>query len=147
MKGSNLTSIVKKAGMVTMLVVVFATSVAAQKIIVQNKEIKENAVKSLILGISHENEGVRKASIYYAGKYMLAPTVDALIEQLTKENEPSLRLLIVLSLYNIGESRGLDAIYKSAVADKDLKVKRICNAIYAEMKKAKNLVVSYNKNM
>ena len=129
MKGSNLTSTLRKAGMIVMLVCVFAASVAAQKVEIKKYEFKENAIKSLINGISHENDGVRRGAIYYSGKYMVTQAVDALIEQLEKEKVPSNRMLIVLSLYMIGEKRGLDAIYKTASIDSDPKIRRMSNSL------------------
>jgi hypothetical protein len=147
MKRSDLTSTLKKAGIVIMLVCVFAASVSAQKMGQKKYELKENAIKSLILGISHENEGVRKSSIYYSGIYMIRETVDALIEQLEREKVPSTRVLIILSLYMIGEQKGLDAIYKTAFIDSDPKVRRMCNAISTEIKKAKDLMAFSSNRM
>jgi hypothetical protein len=134
MKGSNFTSTLKKAGMVTMLVCVFATSIAAQKAEQKKYVFKENTVKSLIEGINSANDGVRKSSIYYAGLYSVDGTVDALIEQLENEKIPSNRVLIVLSLYMIGDPDGLDAIYKSALKDTDRKVRLISSAVYEQYK-------------
>jgi HEAT repeat protein len=147
MKGSNVTSFLGKAGIVLMLVTVFATSVAAQKFNVEKRNIKENAIKSLIVGISHENDGVRKCAIYYCGKYFVKQTVKPLIDQLDNEKNPELRLLIVLSLYNIGEPEGLNAIYKVAATDKDERVKKMSTAIYYEFLKDKELMAFSTPSM
>ena len=146
MKRSNYAAVLKRAGIVIMLVCMFATSVAAQRASDGKVPLKEIAVKNLIAGISHENEGVRKDAIYYAGKFRVTQAVDALIQQLEKEENPSTRVLIILSLYMLGDERGLEAIYRTAYTDSNANVKRLCNAIYLEVEKDKGVVAILDKN-
>jgi hypothetical protein len=142
MKSSSVTLAVKKVGLVLMLVTFFSTSIAAQVVEVKKYQFKENSIKSLISGISNENIGVRRASIYYCGKYSIEQTVDALVDQLEKEQDPSVRFLIVLSLFNIGDSKGLKAIYSTASVDRNDKVKKICTAICDEIQKNRQFLAS-----
>lgn len=99
---------------------------------ISNVTNNEYALDNLKSGINSENSGVRKSSIYLAGKYRVAEVVTCLVERLGKEDEPSVRLLIAYSLYEIKDSEGMKAVKELSIDDSDEKVKRICNNIYQE---------------
>ena len=99
---------------------------------ISNVTNNEYALDNLKSGINSENSGVRKSSIYFAGKYRIAEIVTCLVERLGKEGEPSVRLLIAYSLYEIKDSEGMKAVKELSIDDSDEKVKRICNNIYQE---------------
>ncbi|HSP86547.1 MAG TPA: HEAT repeat domain-containing protein [Ignavibacteriaceae bacterium] len=93
-------------------------------------KVKEVALKNLLVGIQSENEGLQRSSIFLAGKYKLTPAIDVLSEQLAEVENVNTRILIALSLYQIGSVEILPAIKKSAANDDDLKVRKICTEIY-----------------
>jgi len=99
---------------------------------ISNVTNNEYALDNLKLGINSDNDGVRKSSIYYAGKYRIAEVVNCLVERLEKEDIPSVRLLIAYSLYEIKDAEGMKAVKDLSINDSDEKVKRICNNIYQE---------------
>jgi HEAT repeat protein len=135
-------SLVTKAALVLVLALILTTATAGQVARAQKPIFKPNAIANLIVGINSENDGLRKSAIYFAGKYDIDQAVDPLIEQLKVEKNPSLRLLIALSLYKIGNEKGLDAIYANVLLEKDPHVKRMCNAIFEEYKSNKNIFAS-----
>ncbi|HCY75692.1 MAG TPA: hypothetical protein DHV28_07195 [Ignavibacteriales bacterium] len=90
------------------------------------------ALDNLKSGINSENTGVRKCSIYFAGKYKIREVVSTLIERLEKENEPSVRLLIAYSLYEIKEDEGMKAVNQLSLKDKNSQVKRMSYNLYKE---------------
>jgi len=90
------------------------------------------ALDNLKSGINSENDGVRKSSIYFAGKYKIAEVINCLVERLENEQEPSVRLLIAYSLYEIKDSYGMEAVKDLSINDNDLKVKRVSFNIYKE---------------
>jgi len=90
------------------------------------------ALDNLKSGINSENDGVRKSSIYFAGKYKIAEVVNCLVERLENEQEPSVRLLIAYSLYEIKDSYGMEAVKDLSRNENDLKVKRVSFNIYKE---------------
>jgi len=96
----------------------------------ESPEIRDNAVKSLITGIKSDNEGLKRCSIYLVGKYKLAEAVEILSEELEDEENAKTKLLIALSLYQIGSRDGLKAIKNAALNDEDAKVRRICTEIF-----------------
>jgi HEAT repeat protein len=82
----------------------------AQPIPITDVTKNEYALDNLKSGINSENIGVRKSSIYFAGKYRIAEVVNCLVERLENEEEASIRLLIAYSLYEIKDSDGMNAV-------------------------------------
>lgn len=95
----------------------------------------EKAAKNLIIGINSDNAGLSRSSIYYAGKDKVAQAVDALVEKMWKEKNPNTRILIALSLYQIGDYKGLEAVKEQAVNDSDERVKKMSALIFDEFYK------------
>jgi HEAT repeat protein len=98
------------------------------------KEITDNeyALKNLVAGIHSDNTGVKRSSIYFAGKYRIAEAEDALIDQLKEEEDASTRILIALVLYEMGSEEGLLEVKNLSENDKDSKVRRMTFQIYNE---------------
>ena len=95
----------------------------------------ENGVKTLIKGIKSGNEGLSRSSIYFAGKYKITDAIDALVDKMQKEKRPDTRILIALSLYEIGDIKGLQAVKEQAINDSDERVKRMSTLIFDEFYK------------
>ncbi len=96
------------------------------------KNINDYSIKSLKQGIQSDNPGLRKSAIYMAGLYRIDEAVETLIEQLEKEKLASTRVLIALSLYNIGNPDGMEAVNKLTMKDKDKEVKRMGTVLYRQ---------------
>ncbi len=94
------------------------------------KKINKNSIATLKDGIHSENQGVRKSSIYMAGLYKIENAVDALTDELKTEKDPSTKVLIALSLYNIGDPKGLEAVKDLSENDQNVKVKRMSATLY-----------------
>ena len=144
MKTSNYTSVLKKAGVIITLICLIATTMAAQKRNDGKIKLNQWAVKNLVQGVSHENDGVRKASIYYVGLFRVDKAVDALVEQLKNEKYPAYRQMIVLSLYMIGNNKALEAINKTAETDPDQEVVQTCLSIKSIVDKDKTFFALMN---
>jgi len=111
---------------------IFVGSLHAQNNSINDISSNKYALQNLLAGIKSDNEGVQRSSIYFAGKYRIAESESALIEQLNTEENPSTRILIALVLYELGSMKGLEAIRELARNDKDLKVRRMSTHIYNE---------------
>ena len=98
------------------------------------KDITDNkyVLKNLVAGIQSENNGVKRSSIYFAGKYRIAEAENALIDQLKEETDPSARILIALVLYEMGSEEGLMEVQKLSMNDENAKVRRMATQIYNE---------------
>jgi len=120
---------------VVVLVLVLSSSLSAGNRKDSAEAYKEkNKVGTLLNGINSSNEGLRKSSIYFAGKYKVTEAVEALSAQLTKEKSASTRILIALSLYSIGTPECIEAVKNNAANDSDARVRRMCNEIYQTFK-------------
>lgn len=123
----------KRFFVITLVVaVLFAVNMFGQTNVEQKLAKHPSAVLDLVNGIKSENDGLRRTSIYLAGKYQLEQTVDVLIMQMGNEKIPSNRILIALSLFRIGEERGMNLILRTALSDIDPEVRRICSALVVE---------------
>jgi len=92
--------------------------------------ITQQAVDNLIAGINSNNEGLQKSSIYFAGLYKVKETVAPLAKTLFENENDNIQLLAALSLYQIQDKEGMNALYKAAKFGDDSKVKNICAAMY-----------------
>jgi HEAT repeat protein len=90
----------------------------------------KNEITSLVNGINSENEGLKKSSIYFAGKYKVYETVDALTALLENEKDPAVRLLTTKALFEIGDTKGMKVVYELSMTDENVKVRRMCKALY-----------------
>jgi HEAT repeat protein len=107
-------------------------SVFAQKNSIKDVTTNKYALQNLVAGIHSDNTGLKRSSIYFAGKYRIAETEDVLIAQLKEEKDPSTRILIALVLYEMGSEEGLIEVKKLSMNDKDAKVRRMTTQIYNE---------------
>lgn len=115
-----------------LLIVLFAVSnLSAQN---PNKVMGDLGKKNLIIGIKSPNEGLKRSSIYYAGKYKVEESIPTLLEVLDKEENPNNRILIALVIYKIGNPEGLEAVKNLSEKDKDSQVRRMAAEIYNTFK-------------
>ncbi|MCW8961529.1 MAG: HEAT repeat domain-containing protein [Ignavibacteriaceae bacterium] len=115
-----------------LLVAVLTGSVYTQTNSIKDVTLNKYALQNLVAGIQSDNTGVKRSSIYFAGKYRIAETEDVLIAQLKEEKDPSTRILIALVLYEMGSEEGLIEVKKLSMNDKDAKVRRMATQIYNE---------------
>lgn len=120
-----------KSVLVLVLGLVFSGNLFAQNTLAEFTKHKY-AINNLIMGIHSENEGVRKSAIYFAGKYKVMETAQDLIDQLSKEENASIKILIALALFEMDSKEGLEAVKKLSLSDKNDKVRRMASFIYNE---------------
>lgn len=132
MKQQALTQSKLLSALVVMILLSVVSSLHAQNVSIKDLSTNKYALQNLLAGIKSDNEGVKRSCIYFAGKYRIAETEAALIEQLNKEENPSTRILIALVLYEMGSKEGLELIKKLAVDDENSEVKRMSTHIQNE---------------
>ncbi len=111
---------------------VLTGSVYAQKNSIKDVTPNKHALENLVAGIHSDNTGVKRSAIYFAGKYRIAETEEALIAQLKNENDSSTRILIAIVLFEMGSEEGLLEVKDLSMKDKDAKVRRMAAQIYNE---------------
>ena len=117
---------------IVVILLIFVSSLHAQNNSIKDVTSNKYALQNLLAGIKSDNEGVQRSSIYFAGKYRIAESETALIEQLSKEENPSTRILIALVLFEMGSKEGLEAVKELALNDVDPKVRRMSTHIHNE---------------
>jgi len=103
------------------------SSLSAQR----GKNFTENEIKNLINAIQSDNEGLKASAIYIAGYYKLDQTIPSMLKSFSKESEKN-KILIALTLYQIGEESGLTRLMQLADKEANKKVKKRCRAVMAQ---------------
>ncbi len=96
----------------------------------ENERFDKNEIKTLIMGINSENEGLRKSAIFFAGKYQVKEAVDALVDRMNETGNRQELYLISVALYKIGSFEGLSAVWKAASRNNDSYTKELLLAVY-----------------
>ncbi len=91
---------------------------------------KHQISKSLIMGIESENHGLKTSAIYFAGEYCCDRAVIPLLKVLHSDTSECARIVAALSLYKIGDERGLFAIKQASKFDDSKRVRRLCDKFY-----------------
>ena len=86
--------------------------------------------ETLLLGAKSDNEGLRISSSYYLGETESEDAVIPLMEILHNDESEQARIMAALSLFKIGDSRGIYAIKKSADSDESETVQKMCKIFY-----------------
>ena len=124
-RNMNLTKAVLIGGMLMVSSLAYAKNDPSEL----NRKNK-NAVENLKVGIKSDNSGLKKSSIYFAGYYRIKETVPVLTEQIKKESDPKVRVLIALVLYKIGDEKSIGLVKELAAKDSNPEVRRMCTCIY-----------------
>lgn len=118
--------------LVAILFVLLVTDTFGQNQKISDLSKHKFTLQNLEMGIQSENDGVRESSIYFAGKYRLIDTEDALIKQLKVENESDIKVLIGLALFRMNSEKGMNELQMLTKNDSNPKVRRMSQAIYNE---------------
>ena len=101
-----------------------------QEIADDNMLAKEACIKTLLGGISTENLGLQAGCAFMLGELCCKRSVITLLDILHNNPSEELRILAALSLYKIGDSRGIFAIRQAIKFDKSERVSRLCEKFY-----------------
>ncbi len=85
---------------------------------------------NLLNGVSSENEGLQTSSAYFLGELKSRKAVIALMHLLHTGETEEARIVAALSLYKIGDARGMYAVQQNIKFDPSDKVRRMCENFY-----------------
>lgn len=91
---------------------------------------KEACIKTLFEGINSENEGLQAGCAYMFGELCCNKAVISLLEILHNNPKEEMRILAALSLYKIGDLRGIFAIKQAIKFDDSERVSKLCEGFY-----------------
>lgn len=111
--------------MLSSLVPAFAGNVKPK--LEKNKDLIE---QNLLIGLQSENEGLRISSAYMLGEVKSDLAVIPLLRILKSDNDENARIVAALSLFKIGDARGIYAIKKGMDFDSSERVRELCKKFY-----------------
>jgi hypothetical protein len=112
------------------LLLLLPFQILPQEIAVQNIPAKDACIKTLLEGLQTENRGLQAGCAYMLGEICCDRGVITLLDILHNNPSEELRILAALSLYKIGDSRGIYAIKQSIKFDESYRVRRLCERFY-----------------
>jgi len=97
----------------------------------KNSAEMEACFKTLQQGLISDNEGLIAGCAYMIGELQCQRSVISLLGILHNNPSEELRILAALSLYKLGDSRGIYAIKQAIKYDESKRVQRMCEIFYA----------------
>jgi HEAT repeat protein len=90
----------------------------------------EACFATLQQGLNSDNAGLIAGCTYMLGEVRCQRSIISLLDMLHNSDSEELRILAALSLYKIGDSRGIYAIKQSIKFDESRRVQRMCEIFY-----------------
>ncbi|WP_337866412.1 HEAT repeat domain-containing protein [Ignavibacterium sp.] len=119
-------------GLVVSIVFLFAALSFSQAKYLKDFTQHKYAYENLSAAIKSANDGVREDAIYLVGKYKLLDFENDLLNQIEKEKNPDIKVLIGLALFRIGSEKGMQKMLELSTGDSNQRVRRMSGAIYNE---------------
>ena len=113
------------------LLVAFSFLTYAQTTVHTQTFAKKDCIKkSLLLGVESENLGLQSSAAYMLGEFCCDEAVIPLLKILHNSPYEEMRIMAALSLYKIGDSRGIFAIRQAIKFDESKRVSKLCDKFY-----------------
>lgn len=112
------------------LILIFSFQILPQETANQKSSEMEACFKTLQQGLGSDNLGLQAGCTYMVGELCCQRSVICLMKLLHNSSSEELRILAALSLYKIGDSRGIYAIKQSIKFDESKRVQRMCEIFY-----------------
>jgi len=100
-------------------------------------QIKDNTIKTLIVGLESDNIGLKSSSAYMIGELQISDGIIPLLRMLHNENNEDLRIAAALALYKIGSPTSIFAVKQAIRFDESKRVSKHCANFYSEYQKNK----------
>lgn len=94
-------------------------------------------VANLLTGMKSSNEGLKLSSLYLMGNYDTEKSVIELLRTLKDDPKDEARITAALSLYKLGDARGIYAVKRAAEFDESPRVRKMCENYYRQYLAAK----------
>lgn len=98
---------------------------------------KSVIVDNLLLGVKSQNEGLKLSALFQMGNYDTEKSVIELMRTLKDDPKDEARITAALSLYKLGDARGIYAVKRAAVFDESPRVRKMCEKFYQQSIAAK----------
>ena len=113
------------------LLLLLVTSIYPQDSIKVLKKLNDDSIDlNYLEGVKAENLGLKISASYYLGERKSSKAVAPLMKILKSDKSPEARIMAALSLFKIGDERGIYAIKQAVQFDDNEWVKKMCNIFY-----------------
>ena len=113
------------------LLLILSFPILPQETAFDNSSNMEACFKTLQQGINSDNLGLKAGCVYMVGEVECQKSVVCLLRILHSDAPEELRILAALSLYKIGDARGIYAIKQAIKYDGNKRVRRMCEIFYS----------------
>lgn len=103
---------------------------AQDSVKVVSKITEEDIVLNYLAGVKTDNLGLKVSAAFYLGERQSQKAVIPLMNVLKSDPNPEARIMAALSLYKIGDERGLFAVQRAVDYDQNEQVRKICKIFY-----------------
>ncbi|MFC2084561.1 HEAT repeat domain-containing protein [Bacteroidota bacterium] len=114
----------------TLLVLCFNNTLSQDTLKTGKRVTADMIIDNLLEGIKSENEGLKVSSSYYLGEREADKALIPLMSILHNDKLEEARIMAALSLFKIGDERGLFAVKNAAEEDQSQIVRRMCAIFY-----------------
>jgi HEAT repeat protein len=114
-----------------LLIALSGSSIYAQDSVKAVKNIDDDSINlNYLEGVNSPNDGLRISSVFYLGERKTTKAVIPLMKILNNDKVPEARVMAALSLFKIGDKRGIYTIKHAKDFDDNEMVKKMCNIFY-----------------
>lgn len=92
-------------------------------------KLSENSINAILNGINSDNYGLRTSAAFVAGEVKCDKAVLPLLAMLKSDTSNKARIVAAVSLYKLGDSRGMYIIKKLAKNEDCTELRKVCNDI------------------
>ncbi|GJQ64574.1 MAG: hypothetical protein SCALA702_36270 [Melioribacteraceae bacterium] len=118
----------KIAAILTVIIsMILSFTTSAQDLATAN--FTEKSIGNLEMGISSDNYGLKRSSIYFAGKYRVAEVADVMLDEMKRSDDVNIKCLMAVALYQIKDDHAMEYIVKLSRYASDSKLRKTCKAI------------------
>jgi HEAT repeat protein len=128
--------------LVTMALLLFfftGSMYSQDSIKVVSKKSTEEIELNYIAGVKAANLGLKVSAAYYLGERKSEKSVIPLMNMLKSDPSPEARIMAALSLYKIGDEKGVFAIHRAGDFDDNEQVRKMCKILYQMYEMEKNI--------
>jgi HEAT repeat protein len=111
-------------------VIVFAAAAFSADTPKPQKQISDESISSLLMGVESENFGLQTSSAFMLGELRSSQAVIPLMRMLHSSEKEEARIMAALSLSKIDSQKGMYAVKQAAKFDESERVRRICFSLY-----------------
>ena len=117
-------------GAIFLVLLSFSTIYSQDSIKVLPKFSDSTIDDNYLEGVKSDNMGLRVSATYYLGERESSKAIIPLMKMLRQDKSPEARIMAALSLFKIGDARGIHAIQGAMDEDSNEWVRSMCKVFY-----------------